>query len=122
MTTNRLRPVMMTDAELIHGLEILARRARLASLEDLRKAADVLADFAMEAATRLRAVHELRAREREARGGSPAAAQSAIMRGSAMLPSCRCGRSMRAHLDPVLVGDCGEYLPLNAAVRDRHDA
>ena len=41
----------------------------------------------------------------------PHAGWSAIMRASAMVPFCRCGRPMWHHCDPAQVGDCREYLP-----------
>lgn len=46
----------------------------------------------------------------------PRAARSAIMRASAMVPFCQCGRPMWHHCDAAQVQDgCHEYVPLAAS-------
>ncbi len=54
-----MKPNTLTDVELLEGVELAATRARLAGREELRKAADILAGLALEAAGRLRDVLEI---------------------------------------------------------------
>lgn len=49
-----IEPARLSDSELVEALELSGPRARLATLDDLRHVADVLAGLAIEAARRLK--------------------------------------------------------------------
>jgi hypothetical protein len=73
----------------------------------LSQAADVL----REASVMLFSPEPLAPPQAREEASGPHAMRSAIMRSSAMVPFCRCGRPMWHHTDPAYVGDCLEYLP-----------